>query len=281
MNAVITVGSLLALMGIGKLLPLRRLRLAFIGATYIAGGCAAFALLVNSTAMAQDAPRAEADFDSTDPAIEAELTEEPIATDANRLSPADEDSLAPRPRIIIPPGRPDWVEADFTGEQQEVQRLSVSSGLYQKKHDALRALDVELNKATQDYVASYLGSKAAGTLVQVETDYIRANLVQPGNTYSEVLEFSVGPMHQTHALLEFTPSFHQHLEQRWRTITVTGRTLRLGVIAAGVLFTLSLVFGYFRADTATRGYYTTRLQLLTATGILALVAGGVVIFRYL
>ena len=279
MNAVITVGSLLALLGIGNLLPLRRLRLAFVGATYIAGGCAAFGMLVNSTAMAQEALSAEAETETA--TAELELTEELIATDANRLSPANEEALAPRPRIVIPPGRPDWVEADFTGDQQDNARLSVSSGLYQKKHDALRALDVELSKATQEYVASYLGSKAAGTLVQVETDYIRANVMQPGNTYSEVLEFSVGPMHQTHALLEFTPSFHQHLEQRWRTITVTGRTLRLGVIAAGVLFTLSLVFGYFRADTATRGYYTTRLQLLTATGILALVAGGVVLFRML
>lgn len=285
MNAVITVGSLLALLGIGYLLPLRRLRLAFVGATYIAGGCAAFGMLVHSTALAQETLTAEAEIEadvkSPTEALEQELREQPVATDAKRLSPADEDALAPRPRIVIPPGRPDWVEADFTGEQQDVQRLSVSSGLYQKKHDALRALDAELSKATQEYVASYLGSKAAGKLVQVDDDYIRANLVRPGNTYSEVLEFSVGPMHQTHALLEFTPSFHQHLEQRWRTITVTGRTLRLGVIAAGVLFTLSLVFGYFRADTATRGYYTTRLQLLTATGILALVAGGVVLFRYL
>jgi hypothetical protein len=280
MNAFITAGSLLTLLGIANLLPLRRLRLAVVGATYIVGGSIALALLVSTSALAEE-PAAEVTAESTDPSEGIELPAELIATDAKSLPAVDEDALAPRARVLIPPGRPDWVEADFSQQQGDVQRVSVASGLFQKKHDAARALDAELSKATQDYVASYLGHKAAGTLVPVELSYIRQNLVRPENTYSEVIEVSIGPMHQTHALLEFGPSFNRHLEERWRTITVTGRTLRLGVIAAGVIFALSLVFGYFRADTATRGYYTTRLQLLTATGILALVAGGVVLFRML
>jgi hypothetical protein len=82
-------------------------------------------------------------------------------------------------------------------------------------------------------------------------------------------------------LLEFTPSFRHQLDERWKTLVMTGRVAKLGVIGIAVLLALSVVFGYFKADNATRGYYTTRLQVGTAGAILALVAGGVMLLRYL
>jgi uncharacterized integral membrane protein len=50
------------------------------------------------------------------------------------------------------------------------------------------------------------------------------------------------------------------------------RGLALGFGA--VLCLLSVVFGYFRLDTATRGYYTGRLQFLAATAILIVIVAG-------
>ena len=41
------------------------------------------------------------------------------------------------------------------------------------------------------------------------------------------------------------------------------------------------VFGYFRVDNATRGYYTGRLQFLSAAAILAIVGAGVFCARWI
>jgi hypothetical protein len=41
------------------------------------------------------------------------------------------------------------------------------------------------------------------------------------------------------------------------------------------------MFGYFRVDNATRGYYTGRLQFLSAAAILAIVGAGVVLARWI
>jgi hypothetical protein len=192
-----------------------------------------------------------------------------------------EKPLAIGSPVTIPPGRPDWVERDFSAEEGDVQRVSISSGPAAKKHEALRQMDAELVAATRDYIAEFTGKSAAATLVPIEVRYIKDHLVKPENTYSEVIGTSVGPMHQVHALVEFNSNFRQHVQDRWNKIVVTGRVMKLGVIAAGVLLALSIVFGYFKADNATRGYHSTRLQLASTVAILALVAGGVFLFRHL
>jgi hypothetical protein len=106
-------------------------------------------------------------------------------------------------------------------------------------------------------------------------------LVGQGQVYQEEIIVSVGKMQQVHALVEFTPSFQYEVQHRWRHIQMTARTAKLGVIAVGVLLALSVVLGYFKADTATRGYYSTRLQFASATAIMALAVGGYMLFRYL
>ena len=265
-------------------LIMRRIERTVLGISCISGGCAALVWLLSSGlalpqllpsfeshAAAEDAPATVADAKTS---VQAEA---PVATDA-----VNEADLAPKSRVEIPPGRPEWVEADLTHEQGDVQRVAISSGPYSRKHDAARALNEELAKATKTYIGDYLGSRAAEALVPVDVATIRRDLVQPTNQYDEQIYVSeLGPMFQSHALLEFGPGFRQKLDERWKTIVVTGRVARIGVIAVGVLMALSVVLGYFKADNATRGYYTTRLQVGTAGAILALVAGGVMLLRHL
>ena len=88
-------------------------------------------------------------------------------------------------------------------------------------------------------------------------------------------------MYQTHALLEFGPAFRKELDSRRgeleRYVRETATAYRLRGLALGfgaVLCLLSVVFGYFRLDTATRGYYTGRLQFLAATAILIVIVAG-------
>jgi hypothetical protein len=259
---------------------MRRTERTALGLGCIAGGCAALVWMLttpalfsswnglSNTLLAAEATSPEADDTST-----TALT---TATDA-----IHEADLAPQARVVIPPGRPEWVEADFSHEQGDTQRVAVSSGPYKRKHDATRSLNEEIVKATRTYIGEYLGSSAAETLIPVDAATIRRELVQ-GNLYDERITVSeLGPMFQTHALIEFGPEFRQKIEERWKTIVVTGRVARLGVIGLGVLMMLSVVMGYFKADNATRGYYTTRLQMGTAGALVALVAGGVMLLRYL
>ncbi len=263
-------------------LIMRRIQRTLLGISCIAGGCAALVwMLSNNAALGQLSHLLEGQATADDaPAKAAPKTETPIAVATDAINDAD---LAPKSRVEIPPGRPGWVEEDFTHEQHgDVQRIAISSGPYSRKHDALRALDEELAKATKTYVGDYLGSRAAEALVPVDVGTIRRELVQPANIYHEQIHVSeLGPMFQSHALLEFGPGFRDKINERWKTIVVTGRVAKIGVIAVGVLMALSVVLGYFKADNATRGYYTTRLQLGTAGAIVALVASGVMLLRQL
>ena len=48
-----------------------------------------------------------------------------------------------------------------------------------------------------------------------------------------------------------------------------------------VLGFLGLVFGYLKLDTATRGYYTGRLQIGALAAVLSLAAAGVLLARWI
>lgn len=260
---------------------MRRAQRTLLGLSCIVGGCTALVWMLSTPALFSSwnglASTLLASEVSSDPApVSAAAIPVAAATDA-----IHEADLAPQARVVIPPGRPDWVEAEFSHEQGDIQRMAISSGPYKRQHDATRALNEELVKATRTYVGEYLGSRAAETLVPVDAATIRRELVH-ANLYNErIMVSELGPMFQTHALIEFGPAFRQQIEERWKTIVVTGRVARLGVIGLGVLMMLSVVMGYFKADTATRGYYTTRLQMGTAGLLVALVAGGVMLMRYL
>lgn len=284
---------------------MRRALQTILGLGCVFAGCAAWVWLLShdgrvdavwslleSTASAEEAPAAppllaeappaaDSAIEKPAPRVTPTIDDKALINDLDITGVVDESDLAPKTRVVIPPGRPDWVEADFSHEQGDVQRVAVSSGPFFKKHEALRALDEELAKATEAFVADHLGHRAAGKLVPVDIATIRRELVRPENIYHEQIEVSLGRPFVSHALLEFSPSFKQQLDERWRSVVVAGRVARLGVIAVGVLLLLTVVLGYFKADNATRGYYTTRLQLGTAGAILALVAGGFMLFRIL
>ena len=88
-------------------------------------------------------------------------------------------------------------------------------------------------------------------------------------------------MHEHFALLEFGPDFRKEIDRRWTQVKATSRVVQTGVVSGAVLLLITSVFGYFRLDNATRGYYTSRLQFMTAAAILAVVTAGVVAAQYM
>jgi hypothetical protein len=189
--------------------------------------------------------------------------------------------------VVIPP-RPEWVEADEV-RSGDVHTTAVSSGPHETQRECRNALDRELERAVCDYIDWYLGPThderfRASTLVRYDLDEIKRRLVPSGKIYHEVIRVSFGPMHQMHAELAFDQAFRRELDSRrselerhWKEWIVRGRLLGTAVGFGVLLAVMGVFFGYFRLDTATRGFYTARLQWTAAAAILALLTAGVLL----
>lgn len=203
-----------------------------------------------------------------------------LANPAKVVEPSDTIEIeTPAEGVFIPPGRPDWVEAPPM-HIGEVHTTPVSSGPFARAQDCWNAFDDEIVKATDQYIAEHLGESFATQFIHYDAKTIRTRFLKPENIYNEQIVVSIGPMHQVHGLLEFRPEFRSELDQRWAQVTRYSRVTQVGLSSFALLALLSVVFGYFRLDNATRGYYTGRLQFLTAAAILAIVGVGVVAARW-
>ncbi len=252
-----------------------------------------FSNCVDGPSMAQAASedRAEADAPADDAVDSASSSDETVA-DAEDAEADAEDltiQIDPEPGQVTIPPRPKWVESDPV-RKGPVHTISVSSGPQEHERDCRRTLDEELKKVVDEYVDDYLGKVyadklQASTFVNYDLAYIKKRLVRE-DIYHEVIQVSFGPMHQRHALVEFDEAFRKELDGRrgeideqWRALAMVGRVTGTGLAFGFVLALLAVVFGYFRIDTATRGYYTGRLQFSAAMVILTLIVAGVFLAR--
>ena len=188
-----------------------------------------------------------------------------------------EDFAAPDKPISIP-DRPEWVdrEPQMVGDNYCV---AVSSALHVQQRDCRRTLDERMVEAVSDYVQDLVGSSSVDYFLHYDADEIRSRFLAQDTEFSDIVEVSVGPMHQSHAMLQFAPEFRDEVQTKWSQIRQTGRVVRTAGASVGILAMLSLMFGYFRLDSATKGYYTRRLQMVFVAAILALVAIGIMYFR--
>jgi uncharacterized integral membrane protein len=229
----------------------------------------------------------EADDESPDAVADESEVSTP-SSDDDAITPANEPyetaiEIETRTNVVREPPPPDWVESEGV-QTGDTYLVAVSSGPREDKLECRRALDEELDKAVDAYVDKHLekvcfNNIKASTFVNYELSYIKDNLVK--DTHQEVIRVSFGPMHQMHALLEFGSEFQKDLDvrgeeidKRWR---LTGTALAVGFVLA----LLGVVFGYFRLDTATRGYYAGRLRLASAVVILTLIVVGVLLAKHI
>jgi hypothetical protein len=222
-------------------------------------------------------PGAPPEADNQAAELPAEATDQ-VPLDQTGLGDALPEEMRRQVQIDYA-ARPAWVEC----EEQDVgpvHQVSVNSGPYRRQRQAREKLDVELKQATDAYINELLGSSTAARWIAYDESRIHRSLVAPGNIYDEkVISPSVGVMHQSHALLEFGPEFHRDVEQAWRQIVARARLVKVALAAAAVLGTLTLLFSYFQADTATKGFYTGRLKFVTLVAILGLIVSGFLLAR--
>lgn len=218
---------------------------------------------------------------ATSPSLD-EVTSVEIASEPTELSVAPTTSF----RYLTP--RPDWVEQGAT-TNDDFYQVAVESGLYPRKQTAQQTLQEEVKSALDRYINDYLGSELASTLTGYSIEQGQRGTLETidlrlaGKSYEiardrfdEQVEFDYGVMNQSHALVKIDKKLQKALDDRWAKVRATSRLFQTGLGAGAILLLLGTMFSYLKLDTATRGYYTGRLQFGAAAAILAVIAAGVV-----
>jgi hypothetical protein len=212
----------------------------------------------------------------------------PAATITTRVFADDKDDSALKAEadpvigdhaIEIPDGRPDWIgqQPILTGK---IHTISVASGPYATKRESQQALDDAIAKATKEYVAGQLNSDLAARLITYDARTIKRRFVKD-DTYHDEATYSVGKMHENFARLQFDEKFRRELYRRWNQVRASSRLIQSGVLAGACLLVVASIFGYFRADHATRGLCNRRLQFMAATSLLAIAATATLALRFI
>jgi hypothetical protein len=203
--------------------------------------------------------------------------EETPAAAPERTVELPSDFTPPDQPVEIP-DRPEWVDREPVKDGDDYL-ISVSSSMEFRLKDSQSSLDTQLVEATNEFIRDYLGSERATYFIQYSPGYIKRRLMEADKSFSDTVKTSVGPMQQSHAQLRIPPDFCAELDARWAKVVQATRVLSTAGGALAVLLALGLLFGYFRLDTATKGYYTGRLQMALVVAILALVAVGFVYYK--
>lgn len=200
--------------------------------------------------------------------IEAEIQE--ALSKSTDISFESGESMAE----LVTKEQPDWLK--ISSEESLVNHKRVVAS---ELHFTAQETEKDLLKATREavnqYINGYLGDDKACYLVRIDDNYIRNNLMsEQFDEIWKVKQFDK-QMYRRHALLDFNDGFRTSLDQQWRDVLQTSKLLTTGLGAFGLLGLLGISFVYLRLDTATKGYYSGRLQFLSAVAILALSAAGV------
>jgi hypothetical protein len=294
---LVTMAITLLIVSALAALPLFRLRQAqaalqgTFGSLCLAVGCGTFFAIcsgmfgnfntANVFAADSGAKEAAKDLPATPPAGDPSPATPAPKNDESTKLPEGQLHTAPQvtpERPEIPAGRPEWISRNIMVGAEHA--IAVTSGPWATEAEADRELNNVIKAKTDEYIAEQLGSMLAPQLIRYDAVAIKRELIhQP--IYREQGSFSVGPMHQAHALIEFGPDFRKKITDKWVDLTAYYRLMQTGLIAGGALLFLGTIFSYFRLDNATRGYYTGRLQFMTAAAILAIVGSGAVLARWI
>jgi hypothetical protein len=219
-----------------------------------------------------------------EPAAEAESEEafEDLGNDLLLLDRIDRSPVEPSVHIEYPDRvegqQPDWLEKEPWSDDEGQEFVPVTADVQTSKLRALSALEERIKQEADDYLDRLLGSSGAASQVGYRTDELNSRCVVHEPFVERVL--GTYTTWQAHALLKFDESFQNDAMGRWRRVRATHRLAQTGLGAGVVLLVLSTLCGYFRLDTATRGYYTTRLQFATAGTILALAAASLLVLKW-
>ncbi|MDP6720074.1 MAG: hypothetical protein QGF59_15550 [Pirellulaceae bacterium] len=172
---------------------------------------------------------------------------------------------------------PSWLEVK-PWTKDGVHFVPVVSRLQISEEDRDSALVKEIKEATDAYINQLLKNKHATKLLNLRSGSTVPRVTESFEEQVAVTEGTV--FHQSHALLSFDDDFRGTVSAKWDEVRAASRLMQTGLGAGIVILLLSTMFSYFKLDTATRGYYTGRLQFAAAAAILAVIAASVLFANY-
>ncbi len=172
--------------------------------------------------------------------------------------------------------KPDWVTTPPTRVGNSFQRV-IRSDPYTTVEECNRHLDQLMIVATAEYLRDFLGaeeftryfdtddrfslryrrSKPRLERIGVTSGFIRRAICKKEYVETDVHDF--GEMKTVYLLMEFDADAQADLRRRWKDSQLENRLVVVGTGSSAVLLLLGTVFGFFKLDTATKGYYTKRL----------------------
>ena len=234
-----------------------------------------------------------------DAAVGDETEAEDSAEQPSEDSATHDDGETDRPEAIgeeelTPPAKPkpDWVTSPPKRIRGSFQRV-IESGPFTTVDECDRRLNELMTMATAEYMDDLYGTdefarefnspimnlsennpphrvvRARLSRLSITPGYIRDHICK--DNYVDTVQRSVGPMKQVYVLMEFDEEVKNNLHRRWKDRQLEGRLAVVGVGSSAVLLLLGTVFGFFKLDTATKGYYTKRLIF---GALLVTMAGG-------
>lgn len=166
------------------------------------------------------------------------------------------------------PPRPAWMDGPL-GRVGNVYRTTVKVGPSFTRTECEQQLPEALRLAVRTYADHFLG-EGKGQHVNLDMSYIRNHIVR--GEWEERRQTTFDTMITLHELLEFDGEANETIEANYKQSVVMGRLGYTAMGGGGILGLLTILYGYLKLDTLTRGYYTGRLRLTAATAILALAA---------
>lgn len=159
--------------------------------------------------------------------------------------------------------RPDWVKQRSGILTDGTVYSVVSVGPYAYFDECLARSTFQLDEAISNHLGSIrdrgLRLPTFGLPQQLRDEAI-------AEYYLEQRDHSFGEMVTLHTRLDFTPTFYEKIRAWQAEELADTRLIFTALSAAIVVGFVAIAYGYFRLDTATRGYYTWRLR--AATGLL-------------
>lgn len=165
--------------------------------------------------------------------------------------------------------RPAWMDGPM-GRVGNVYRTTVKVGPSFSRTECEQQLPDALRLAVRIYTDHFLGDGKGQYVNDLDMSYIRNHLVR--GEWEERRQTTFETMITLHELLEFDSEANEVIEASYKQSVVMGRLGYTTMGGGAILGLLTILFGYLKLDTLTRGYYTGRLRLTAATAILALAA---------
>ena len=194
-------------------------------------------------------------INGTEPQSEDDAARGPDKAESSKSSikPYTQDVSEIRVNEIFPSQRPGPVQV--AGQDGWL----VVVGPYFSENEGPHELEEALIKAANQYIDERIGRQDITKFLRYDMGAVTERL-RYGDLTKESVETEVGQAQYMLATLQFNQSFLDEVNSTWQDAQREARLKQTGFGAGSLLALLATVFGYLKLDTATRGYYTGRLQ---------------------